>query len=59
MGGYQAGGLRLFDLVVVVLLSLLKENLFTLYVCTQILLLPLTFVLELMYSNPRGPWLVI
>ena len=39
----QAGGLRLFDLVVVVLFSLLKANLSN-YVYTQILLLSLTYV---------------
>ena len=41
--GSQAGGLRLFDLDVIVLLSLLKAYLFN-YVCTQTLMLPLTLV---------------
>ena len=48
-----------FLIDVVICASLLKANMFT-CVCTQILLLPLTFVwLELLYSSPRGPGLVI
>ena len=47
-----------FQSSVVVLLSLLKATLSN-YVCTQILMLSLTLVFELIYSSPRGPWLVI
>jgi hypothetical protein len=47
--------MRLFDLDVVVLLSLLKANLSN-YVCTQILMLPLTLVCNRAYVfEPSRP----
>ena len=52
-GGSRGGGLCLFDLDVIVLLSLLKANLF-IYVYTKILTLSLTYVFE-----PSWPWFVI
>ena len=43
LGGSQAGGLRLFRSVSQFVLALLRQTCLT-YVCTQILLLPLTLV---------------
>ena len=57
LGGSQAGGLA-FSIDVAFVLAFLRQTCLT-HVCTQILLLPLTLVFELMYSSPRGPWLVI
>ena len=53
----QAGGLA-SSIVVAFVLAFLRHPCLT-YVCTQILLLPLTLVYRAMYSIPRGPWLVI
>src|SRR5215216_4069504 len=39
--------------------SLLKANLFNLCLYSDILSSADSFVFELMYSSPRGPWLVI
>ena len=53
IGGSQAGGLA-FSIDVAFVLAFSRQTCLT-YVCTQIMLLPLTLV----YSSPRGPWLVI
>ena len=57
--GSQAGGLASFDPLLMFVLAFLRQNLFT-YVYTQIILASTdSFEFELMYSSPRGPWLVI
>ena len=53
----HAGGLA-SSIVVAFVLAFLRHPCLT-YVCTHILLLPLTLVYRAMYSSPRGPWLVI
>ena len=53
----QAGGLA--SSIVDVCASLLKENLFNLCMYSDIVAFADSRVFELMYSSPRGPWLVI
>ena len=49
----------LSDLVVCICASHLMAFHVYFCVCTQILLLPLTCALKLLYSSPRGPWFVL
>jgi hypothetical protein len=54
----QEGGLA-SSIVVAFVFAFLRQSCLT-YVCTQILLLPLTLLcIKFLYSSPRGPWLVI
>ena len=53
----QAGGLA--SSIVEVCASLLKANLFNLCLYSDIIASADSCVSELLYSSPRGPWLVI
>ena len=54
----QAGGLA-FSIVATFCASLLNANLFNLCLYSDIVASADSSMIELLYSSPRGPWLVI